>query len=244
MEPPPPTGLLRLDLPEHGQLHLPLAGVGTRVLATLIDMALMAGAALLFLLFAMLGAAGGAEEITLPAVFTLSALLPVLGPFYFEVRWRGQTPGKRALSLRVISRDGTPASGGQLFLRNVLRLVDFLPFGYFLGLAVVFASAQGQRLGDLVGGTVVVREDARALLELGVAAAPMPRNDELHGLPEALLRGAQLLLDPSRAIDPGSLRQRRAELATLVRRYRPDLAAESDDAIWARLERAGKAARA
>jgi uncharacterized RDD family membrane protein YckC len=230
---------LQLDLPEHGQLQLPLAGVGTRLAAALIDMAIMAAFGMLVFLLAMVGAGIGAEEVTLPAAFALMCLLPVLGPMFFEARWRGQTPGKRVMSLRVIARDGTPASGGQLFLRNVLRLVDFLPFGYFAGLAAMFASSQSQRLGDLVGGTVVVREDARALVELG-AVSEVQHTDELYGIPDAVLRAAALLLDPTRTIDADSLRSRRHEVASLVRKYRPDLAAENDEAVWIRLNRGVK----
>lgn len=100
-----------------------------------------------------------------PAVFATTALFPVVGPLLFELRWRGQTPGKRILELRVVARDGAAASAGQIVLRNALRVVDFLPFAYALAVAAIFASKQEQRLGDLVAGTLLVREDADGLLE-------------------------------------------------------------------------------
>jgi hypothetical protein len=74
----------------------------------------------------------------------------------FEAAWGGQTPGKRALGLRVESLDGLRPRFWQVAVRNLLRVVDALPWGYGLGLAAVFLSRRGQRLGDTVAGTVVV----------------------------------------------------------------------------------------
>lgn len=225
---------VELDLPEHGALELPLAGIGRRMIAASIDVLAMLGVAAVWGLVSVALSLG---ELATYGLFALSVLLPVALPLGFEFVWRGQSPGKRLLDVRVLSRDGTPARPGQLFLRNILRAVDFLPFGYFVGLVAVFASARGQRLGDLVAGTLVVREDPEALRELGAPARDLGHNHELRGVPEALLRGAERLIDPTRALPPELRAEREAEIAGLVRRYRPDLATESDAAIWARLRR-------
>lgn len=246
-EPQLPGVIVRLDLPEHGQLNLPLAGVGGRALAALVDIFLLVFASLLLALFLSLAVADQvlAAEIGMPAIIAALSLLPLLGPLYFELRWRGQTPGKRLLGLRVISVDGSVPSGGQLFLRNILRLVDFMPFGYLFGLIAMFVSARGQRLGDLVGGTLVIREDPRALEEVsGYAGTGTGGTDtdagapELHGIPEGILRGAKLLLDPSRQLDPAVRRQRAADLASLIRQHRPDLAQEDDQRLLETIRRA------
>jgi hypothetical protein len=119
----------------------------------------------------------------------------------------------------------------------VLRLVDFLPFGYLFGVVAVFISGRGQRLGDLVGGTLVVREDPQAFEELaGMDAVEVPA--ALHGVPEAVVRGATLLLDPGRVVEPRILAFRIADIAAAVRAHRPDLSAESDGQIWARVREA------
>src|SRR5215212_5901761 len=77
----------------------------------------------------------------------------------FEWAWRGQTPGKRWLKLRVIREDGRPISFWEASVRNLLRPLDMFPMGsYSIGLIAVFVSTRDQRIGDMVGGTVVVRE--------------------------------------------------------------------------------------
>jgi hypothetical protein len=62
-----------------------------------------------------------------------------LAPAWFEVYWRGQTPGKRALGIAVVNDDGTPVRWGPALTRNLLRAVDFLPFLYGFGLAAAAA---------------------------------------------------------------------------------------------------------
>lgn len=230
------TGTVTLNLPEHGQLILPIAGVGTRGVAALVD------AALLGLLATLLVGSATLLKTDSTIVGALSVLgaglLPVLLPLLFEARWQGQTPGKRLMSLRVVAADGLPASLGALFLRNVMRLCDFLPFGYGIGLITMAASRHGQRLGDLVASTLVIREDVEALTDLGLTHAPFQEGHALSGLPESVLLAAKRLLDPSRDISPQALQAREHELAEIVRRYRPDLALESNQVIWQRLREA------
>jgi hypothetical protein len=81
----------------------------------------------------------------------------------FETLWSGQTPGKRWLRLRVIQEDGRPLTFFSALSRNVIRGADMMPSFilfpfYSIGIVSVFASKRSQRLGDLVAGTVVVKE--------------------------------------------------------------------------------------
>ena len=232
--------LVPLDLPEHGQLSLPVAGLGARLAAALLDASLALGVALAAMAvgaYAVVGGAGGDPTLLAGAAVAIFALVPVLFPLVFELAGRGRSPGKRVLRLRVLSADGSPATGGQLALRNVLRLIDFLPFGYLVGLLAAFASPRGQRLGDLVAGTLVIREDAGALVELTGAAQTPPAGGDLAGIGPGLLQAAQLLSAPGRQLDPAVRRTRVAELIAAVRRQRPDLAGDTDDELWERLRR-------
>jgi uncharacterized RDD family membrane protein YckC len=69
----------------------------------------------------------------------------------------GQTLGKRVLGLRVVGADGGPASGRAILVRNVVRLVDWLPLLYIVGAISVFATGtRRQRLGDRAAKTRVV----------------------------------------------------------------------------------------
>ena len=76
----------------------------------------------------------------------------------FEIFWNGQTPGKRYAQVRVIKDDGRPIGAYEAIVRNAVRLIDWLPAMYGVGLISIFASRKSKRLGDFVAGTVVVHE--------------------------------------------------------------------------------------
>ena len=234
------SALLSLDLPEHGRVELPLAGVGGRMVAALFDVLLMLFAGGFAALFTLAGAGITAldEAFTTGLLVLTLGLLPLFGPLLFEIAWRGQTPGKRMFALRVISHDGTPATSGQILLRNILRLVDFLPAGYFIGVVSMFLTGHGQRVGDLAAGTVVIREDARGLSEAGALDERADVPHELSGVPETVVRAARLLAAPDRDIDGPARHERQAQLLALVREHRPDLRDQPDHALWELLTRA------
>lgn len=74
-----------------------------------------------------------------------------------EGYWNGQTVGKKVFDIRVVNADdGRPISVEEAVLRNVVRIVDFLPVFYVVGIAAVLLTQSNQRLGDLAGNTVVV----------------------------------------------------------------------------------------
>ena len=90
--------------------------------------------------------------LVLDLVFTTSYFV------FFETLLRGQTPGKRFTQLRVVSEGGGVLVWHQSLLRNLLRIVDSLPTGYFVAVVAILISPRGQRLGDLAAGTIVIRE--------------------------------------------------------------------------------------
>jgi hypothetical protein len=90
----------------------------------------------------------------------------VLEWFYgcvFEGLWSGRTPGKWLVGLRVIKDGGYPISFFDALLRNLLRAADGLPVFYGAGLITMLATRRMQRLGDLLAGTIVVREQREHL---------------------------------------------------------------------------------
>ena len=94
---------------------------------------------------------------------------------FFEWVWSGQTPNKRWLKLRVIREDGRPVTFWEAIVRNLLRTFDMMPAPFYsIGLISVFVSGIDQRVGDLIAGTVVVRErEAEAPAFAQVFAAPI-----------------------------------------------------------------------
>ena len=148
---------LDIRLPEGVVFSLPLGGPAARFLAWLIDALVAYGtagflASKLFFLAAFLG------DFANALVFLVYFLVPILYGMSFEGLWRGQTPGKRLLRLRVMDAGGLRLEFRQVFIRNILRAVDSLPVFYLLGGATCLLTARAQRLGDLAADTVVVRD--------------------------------------------------------------------------------------
>lgn len=158
--PPQLTRRLEVETPENVTLDLELAGLGSRALATLIDLAILGAWSLAVMVassvLALLGVAG-----PMAAVVTVLLLSFSLAAYFvlFEGLRNGQTPGKRLLGIRVVSETGHPVTMGAAVVRNVLRLADVLPPPvYLVGGLLVALHPKGQRLGDMTAGTVVVRD--------------------------------------------------------------------------------------
>ncbi|HZO36151.1 MAG TPA: RDD family protein [Solirubrobacteraceae bacterium] len=88
----------------------------------------------------------------------VAVLLCEFAYFWYFERRSGQTPGKRWMRVRVVSRDGIPATGRQVAIRNVLRIVDAFPAFYASGLISLMRTGRirRQRIGDIAAGTMVV----------------------------------------------------------------------------------------
>src|SRR5690349_12539036 len=174
---------LIIETPERVPLHFALASIGNRFLACAIDHTIQVLALLIIFIAALVLANLSFLEQMLAsapkwvyAVMIILLFLVFAGYFtFFEWIWSGQTPGKRWLKLRVIREDGRPITFWEASVRNLLRPVDMFPMGsYSIGLVAVFASRSDQRIGDMVGGTVVVRErEAEAPEFMKVFAAPV-----------------------------------------------------------------------
>ncbi len=155
---------LTIDTPEQTALEYPIAGLGSRFLAVLADTAIQAIVAFFVLIIgSFLGAGlsyfGGIGPQWIFAIVVILMFLLEFGYFaLFEIFWNGQTPGKRYAQVRVIKDDGRPIGAYEAIVRNAVRLIDWLPGMYGVGLISIFASRKSKRLGDFVAGTVVVHE--------------------------------------------------------------------------------------
>ncbi len=160
-----------IETPEGIDLALCPAGPIPRALAYLVDFLLRA-AILVALFFLPPWDRGIGEAGMLIAYFLLEWFYPVV----FEVYRGGMTPGKKSLGIHVINDDGTPVGWGASLIRNLLRVVDLLPFAYVGGLVSMLVARNFKRLGDLAAGTLVVHHQAVPLARrLDVAGArPLP----------------------------------------------------------------------
>jgi uncharacterized RDD family membrane protein YckC len=155
---------LTIDTPEQIALEFPLASAGSRFLALAIDTLIQLGGFMVIAIVALLANLVRANIAASLGTWALAILVIVGFLLYygyyaaFEALWNGQTPGKRAIQLRVITTAGRPISGYDALLRNLLRIVDQLPGIYTVGLLSIFLTERNQRLGDLAADTVVVHE--------------------------------------------------------------------------------------
>jgi uncharacterized RDD family membrane protein YckC len=163
--------------PEQVELHLPIAGPTTRILAYAIDAALILACEVLGLVLyglampgllrrlAALGgtkAASGTPQLPLflwAALVIMMATVELAYFLFWDLAAHGRSPGKMALGLRVVTEEGFPLDARRSLVRNLLRAADMLPFSYVVGLVAMVASRRTQRLGDLAAGTLVVRLD-------------------------------------------------------------------------------------
>ena len=147
-----------IDTPEGVRLEVTLAGVGSRFAAAIIDVLIQAGIILALFLLALALSGGGLRGYGAAAFAVLSFLVFFGYDVLFETLASGRTPGKRWTGLRVVRMGGGAVNFTTSAVRNVLRLVDFLPTAYLVGMVAILATPRNQRLGDLVAGTLVVRE--------------------------------------------------------------------------------------
>jgi uncharacterized RDD family membrane protein YckC len=220
------------ETPEGISLGLRVAGPVSRALALVLDGVIRGG---LYLLLAPLMAL---TELGVGAVLLAFFLLEWLYPVAFEV-WMGATPGKRAMRLVVVHDDGTPIGLTASMIRNLLRVVDFLPLFYGLGLISTLLDPDFRRLGDLAAGTLVLHAEAPSSQRTAPRGAPLAPPPGLRlETQQAILAFAERAHQLSAA--------RRAELAEVLTR---DLGERGRQAVervegWASWLAQGKSERA
>lgn len=141
------------------ELEFPVASVGDRLVAFLIDSAIQLGyMALVYFISDWLNI-----ELSTGSIILL--MLPAMVySLFFEVVYKGQTIGKRIRNLKVIRYDGSAPEFTGYFLRWLFRLIDIWPSMITLapgviGFIIMSVNKKGQRLGDIVAGTTIVKEE-------------------------------------------------------------------------------------
>ncbi|MHB8879345.1 MAG: RDD family protein, partial [Myxococcaceae bacterium] len=156
---------LEVATPERVALALPVAGIGYRSIAYLVDVAMLF---VFWLVAYFLFSLTAIDPLALvQGMSGLTTALVILGWFatqwlfwtVSEVFWNGQTPGKRLLRIRVVREDGGPVGFFESAVRNLCRVIDFVPVAYAAGLTTMLVTKQNRRLGDLLAGTLLIREE-------------------------------------------------------------------------------------
>ena len=185
-----------VDTPELVPVRYDVVGLGSRFVGLIIDTTVIHTVVLLLVLLGILvlSMSGVAMDffIGFDALGALAkALIAFLFLFYFAFYWGyhifyestrlGRTPGKRYAGTQVVKQDGSPITFRDALIRNLLRIVDSLPMAYLTGAVCVMRSPHGQRLGDKLAGTLVVRNRGTSYLDnpadepsLALPVAPAP----------------------------------------------------------------------
>lgn len=212
-----PEDTFDIHTPENVAFGYRIAGIGSRFLATLLDTLIifLLQIAVIVVFFLILNALDQLNDELAAWVYAVLGIIAFV--FYwgyyifFEMLWNGQSPGKRWTGLRVIRADGTPITLSESFIRNLVRIVDFLPAGYGAGILTMFLDSRSRRLGDLAAGTLVVHDRApisiqslsvrrsvnlaqRGLKQISLDGFPVERltNDDLGLIEDFLLRRDQM----------------------------------------------------
>lgn len=153
-----------LETPENIRFGYDVADIGSRFLAIFIDsviqgtmyVVLVLGIVLLLARISTTSLPGYAYNILTGAFFLVLFLIQFGYFLFFEIIFNGQTPGKRLFNLRVIKENGAPLSPLDTIIRNLVRVIDFFPIMYGIGILVMFFNGRAKRLGDYAAGTIVV----------------------------------------------------------------------------------------
>lgn len=196
---PPATGIVT---PEAVLLEFETAGVASRTIAELLDIGVQVGALLVLLMgIGFIGGNGGlGTTVAVILIFLLTFLALVGYPVAMETFWNGRTLGKAAMGLRVVTREGAPERFRHAAIRAMIGLIEIYALLGVPAVISIITSRRDQRLGDLVGGTLVLRQRA------GRRAAPpvtfgvpwnwesyvetldvSPLSDEQYGIVRAVL---------------------------------------------------------
>ena len=217
MQPQPDSDLV-VATPERVSFDYQVAGLGTRAFAQVLDLLIVS--VILLAVYFVAVAVSLAEVVTGQLIAILGSFVVIFGYFWVsEALWSGQTVGKKAFRLRAVGDRGEPLTFAQAGIRNIVRIVDFLPYGYGVGLIALFVNGKGKRLGDLAAGTIVVKDsDHIWLWQLPGARAPVAPPGSPPPTSFAAASPAELIL---RRLDP-ELRR----FVTSYARRRPELSLE------------------
>ncbi|MFI5207127.1 MAG: stage II sporulation protein M [Gemmatimonadales bacterium] len=230
------TRRLAIETPESVIIELELAGLGSRFAAAIVDSLILVLLALVAILIYVVIGPGSTSGAWAAAIMVLVIFVIVAGYFALcEGLMNGQTPGKRQFGLRVVMDTGHPLTFGAAVSRNLVRIVD-LQLGYLVGCAFIFMHPHHKRLGDIVAGTIVVRDrpHEQRLTVTAELPAAAPQAAEVPAAPAQVTDAPALTDEEYRLIEQFLTRRVQLEPAVrnrlaygLVRRFQDQLPRES-----------------
>lgn len=151
---------IKVGTSQHVNIDYPIAGLGERLVAALIDFGIYFGLWIVFASFS----AGISEGVTMIILLSILIGTYVFYDLICEVFLNGQSLGKKIMKIKVISIDGSQPSLGQYFIRWLFRLIDGLLTMQTCALVCIAVSDNKQRLGDMIAGTTLIKTEKRTQL--------------------------------------------------------------------------------
>lgn len=211
---------VRIATPEGVELELALAGIGSRLIARIIDHLIQGAIAIA----ALIAFSASIDTDSLGDAFV--AIIGIL--IFFALFWAydvafeafagGRTPGKRAAGIRVVGSRGEPIGFPAAAVRNLLRFVDEYLTLWVVALVSMLRSERNQRVGDMAAGTMVVRErSSEAGADVSIGVAHLDDLDQAHtwdttAITDAELAAARRFLERRYEVDPASRLRLAADL--------------------------------
>lgn len=152
---------VKVNTSQHVDIDYPVAGVGERMAAWLID---MIGLGVIFLVISLVVTISQGSTAAV-VVFVIYGLIFLFYDLLSEIFMNGQSVGKMVLKIKVISLDGGQPTLGQYFIRWIFRIVDFPLTAWAGGFLSVVLSDNKQRIGDIVAGTTLIKTVPRTNLQ-------------------------------------------------------------------------------
>jgi uncharacterized RDD family membrane protein YckC len=232
---------LTIDTPEQTALEFVIAGIGSRFIAIALDILIQIAVGLVVIIALAFGSVQLEAYLPKTGLWGVALLILFLFVLYFgyyaifEILWNGQTPGKRISRIRVIKDSGRPLTPAESIGRNLMRIVDWMPTFYAVGVVSMLINKQNKRLGDLLVGSLVVREATLTELRPIWQTTQNPGDVSLAPMGAAMLTAEEASLIESYLqrrldLDP-VVRYRMAD--DIFRRLSPKLTIPSDNALSA-----------
>jgi uncharacterized RDD family membrane protein YckC len=142
---------IRVHTTQNVYIHYPLASVGDRIIAHLIDSVLLIiyAVAVIALFYRL--------DLDHWSIWTLAGMPFLFYSLIFEIFMNGQSPGKYLMKIKVVRLDGAPPKIGDYVLRWLMRAIDLRLFSGAVAMVSIIAGGKGQRLGDVAAGTSVIK---------------------------------------------------------------------------------------
>ncbi|MDR8393204.1 RDD family protein [Aliifodinibius sp. S!AR15-10] len=155
-----------IDTTQQVQIDYKIASIGDRIFAFILDAVIMT----IYFVIAIILIVDLSERMNSVVIFLGIMLPPVLYHFLFEFFWNGQSPGKRALGIKVVKMDGGRPGIGSYLIRWILRIFEITFTSGMAALVNILFNGKGQRLGDMAAGTTVIKNKAKTSLSQTVLA--------------------------------------------------------------------------